>query len=173
MSVGLALVRFPGYLLIILSMLLSTTQRTPAAQPEDLLQEFNRAQLLIETTNSGCVLFNVYIATNSQQRSQGLMYIRSMAADEGMLFVFDAPERHAFWMRNCKVNLDIIWIDANRRVVEIAHDQAPCPAEGTCPNIFPMRSASYVLEVAGGTAHREGLGLGDPVALYLEQSNGD
>jgi uncharacterized membrane protein (UPF0127 family) len=121
---------------------------------------------------SGAV-FRLEIAADDRSRARGYMFREHVAADEGMLFVFNAPGRHAFWMRDCRVNLDIIWIDEERRVVEIAHDQAPCHAEGTCPNIFPMRSASYVLEVAGGTARREGLGLGDPVALYLEQSNGD
>jgi len=121
---------------------------------------------------SGAV-FRLEIAADDPSRARGYMFREQVAADEGMLFVFNAPERHSFWMKNCIVNLDIIWIDEDRRVVEIAHDQPPCPAEGTCPDIFPMRSASYVLEVAGGTSRREGLSLGDPVALYLEQSNGD
>ena len=117
--------------------------------------------------------FRLEIADDDRSRARGYMFREHVAADEGMLFVFDVPDRHTFWMRNCRVTLDIVWIDQGLRVVEIAHDQAPCPAEGTCPNIFPMRSASYVLEVAGGTARREGLSLGDPIALYLEQSNGD
>jgi len=117
--------------------------------------------------------FRLEIAADDASRARGYMFREHVAEDEGMLFVFDVPERHAFWMRNCKVNLDIIWIDQGLRVVEIAHDQAPCPTEGRCPNIFPMRTASYVLEVAGGTSRREGLGLGDPVTLYLEQTNGN
>ncbi len=82
-----------------------------------------------------------------------------------MLFVFEEPGLHGFWMKNCRVALDIIWLDQQLRVVDIAHERPPCPAEGACPQIAPMRVASYVLEVAAGTCRREGLRPGDSVVL--------
>lgn len=85
-----------------------------------------------------------------------------------MLFVFDKSERHGFWMKNCKVSLDIIWMDEGFRVVDIAHDQKPCPAEGKCPSILPLRTARYVLEVAGGTAAREALEAGERLVMLSE-----
>jgi uncharacterized membrane protein (UPF0127 family) len=157
MSTGLALVRFSGYLLIILGMLLSTTQRTPAAQPEDLLQEFNRAQLLIETTNSGCVLFNVYIATNSQQRSQGLMYIRSMAADEGMLFIYAQPAQISMWMKNTLIPLDMLFIDNTSRISSIYENAVPLSEA-----IIQSKTIVVgVLELNGGAAQRYGITPGN------------
>ncbi len=112
--------------------------------------------------------FHLEIAANEESRRIGYMFRERVGPQEGMLFLFDEAERHPFWMKNCKVNLDIIWIDAHQRVAEIAHDQPPCPGDGPCPNVFPMRVASYVLEVAGGTARRERLALGDRVMLHLE-----
>jgi uncharacterized membrane protein (UPF0127 family) len=112
--------------------------------------------------------FRLEIADDFETRRVGYMFREHVGPNEGMLFVFDEPGRHPFWMKNCKVSLDIIWLDASRRVVEIAHDQQPCPVEGPCSNVFPMRAASYVLEVAGGTARRDGLKLGDSLAFYLE-----
>ena len=157
MSSGLALVRFFGYLLIILGVLISTTQHTPAAQPADLLKEFNRAQLLIETTNSGCVLFNVYIATNSQQRSQGLMYIRSMAADEGMLFIYSQPAQISMWMKNTLIPLDMLFISNTSRISSI-HENA-VPLSETI--IKSKETVAGVLELNGGAARRYGIPPGN------------
>jgi len=113
--------------------------------------------------------FHLELAADPEARRIGYMFRNDVGPRDGMLFIFDGPDRHPFWMKNCKVNLDIIWIDSTRRVVEIAHDLAPCPADGPCPSVFPMRAATYVLEVAGGTAQREGLDRGDPVTLVLDQ----
>jgi len=112
--------------------------------------------------------FRLEIAADDPARQRGYMFREHVAADEGMLFIFDEPGQHPFWMKNCKVNLDIIWLDEARRVVEIAHDRPPCPEVGECPSIFPMRIASSVLEVAGGIARQEGLTRGDTVTLHLE-----
>jgi len=113
--------------------------------------------------------FRLEIADDYESRRLGYMFRDHVGADEGMLFVFDRPGQHAIWMKNCKVSLDLIWLDKTGRVVEIAHEQPPCPVDGPCPNAIPMRYATYVLEVAGGTARREGLSLNDPVTLYLEE----
>ena len=157
MSSGLALVRFPGYLLIILGALMSTAQHTPAAQPADLLKEFERAQLLIETTNSGCVLFNVYIASSSQQRSQGLMYIRSMAADEGMLFIYSQPAQISMWMKNTLIPLDMLFIDSTSRISSI-HENAVPYSEAI---IESKDIVAGVLELNGGAARRYGITPGN------------
>jgi uncharacterized membrane protein (UPF0127 family) len=85
-----------------------------------------------------------------------------------MLFLFSDSSRHPFWMKNCRVSLDIIWLDESGRVVEIAHDQPPCPASGPCPSIAPSRPARYVLEIAGGRSRSEGLGPGDRIEIHSE-----
>lgn len=114
--------------------------------------------------------FRLEIAADETSRARGYMFRDVVGPDEGMLFVFDRSDRYPFWMKNCKVSLDIIWLDADHRVVEIAHDQPPCAPEGPCPNIFPMRAARYVLEVAGGTARREGLARGARVEVFLREA---
>jgi uncharacterized membrane protein (UPF0127 family) len=113
--------------------------------------------------------YRLELAADDATRARGYMFREHVGPDEGMLFVFDEADRHPFWMKNCKVNLDIIWLDRQARVTEIAHDQRPCPPSGPCPNVFPMREASYVLELAGGTARGQGLRIGDVVTLYLEE----
>ena len=112
--------------------------------------------------------FSLEIAADDAARARGYMFRERVGPHEGMLFFFDEPGHHSIWMKNCKVSLDIIWLDAAFRVADIAHDLQPCPREGRCPSSIPMRSASYVLEVAGGTARREGLEPGDVIVLLEE-----
>jgi uncharacterized membrane protein (UPF0127 family) len=85
-----------------------------------------------------------------------------------MLFLFPAEGLRSFWMKNCKVEMDIICLHSDFRVLEIAHSQPPCPEEGECPSIFPMRVARHVLEVAGGRARAEGLAAGDRIQVISE-----
>ena len=112
--------------------------------------------------------FSLEIAADPQSRAYGYMYREKVAPNEGMLFIFDRAGAHTFWMKNCKVALDIIWLDETFQVVEIAHDQKPCPGVGDCPSVGPMRAARYVIEVAAGTSRREGLEPGDRVTILAE-----
>ena len=112
--------------------------------------------------------FSLEIAADDESRGYGYMFREKIASNEGMLFIFEQSGPYTFWMKNCRVALDIIWLDESLRVVDIAHDQQPCPLEGDCPSVGPMRAARYVIEVAGGTAKREGLKRGDRMTILAE-----
>jgi len=114
--------------------------------------------------------FSLEIAASDRERQIGYMFREDVPENEGMLFLFDATERHGIWMKNCRVSLDIIWLDADFRVVEIAASALPCPADGPCPSMLPMRVSRYVLEVAGGRAAEEKLVQGDLVIIHSEPS---
>ncbi len=109
----------------------------------------------------------VELALDEATRARGLMEREHLAPDRGMLFVFERADHHAFWMKRCRIALDIVWLDASGTVVDVAHEAAPCPEEGPCPTLVPLRRARYVLEVAAGTARREGLELGAQLELRL------
>jgi uncharacterized membrane protein (UPF0127 family) len=111
---------------------------------------------------------SVEVAADPDARARGYMFRERVEPEEGMLFWFERADRHGFWMKNCRVSLDILWMDESFRIVDVAHEQQPCPMQGPCPTVQPMRAARYVLEVAGGTARREGLGPGDRVAILVE-----
>jgi hypothetical protein len=101
------------------------------------------------------------IAATPEARQRGLMFRNALGPDEGMVFVFDQPGPHAFWMKNTLIPLDIIWLAADRRIVHIAHSVPPCKAD-PCPSYPPAAdTAVYVLEVASGVARRHALGVGD------------
>jgi hypothetical protein len=106
--------------------------------------------------------FDSEIAVTADERSRGLMHRRSLAADKGMLFVFPSEARHGFWMKNTLIELDMVFIGADRRVVDVARRAQPCPA-APCPQYHPAAPAAYVLEIAGGIADRIGIATGDLV----------
>ena len=112
--------------------------------------------------------FNLEIAAKPGKRALGYMFRERVGPNEGMLFIFDAADRHGIWMKNCKVALDIIWLDEQLRVVEIARNRQPCPESGECPSVAPFRPARYVLEVAAGVTAKEGLEPGDTLVILSE-----
>jgi uncharacterized membrane protein (UPF0127 family) len=112
--------------------------------------------------------FKLEIADDPASRWRGYRYREKLASDEGMLFIFPQQQRLAFEMKDCLVALDMIFLDSELRVVEIAHDQQPCPADEPCAPVQPMHQARYVLEIAGGIASREGLVPGNKVSVLAE-----
>lgn len=107
--------------------------------------------------------FIAEVAKTQAQRTRGLMFRESLASNEAMLFIFETPDTHSFWMKNCKIPLDIIWLDENYKVVAISPNNQPCPrgaspelAEG-CPSINPGVLAKYVLEINAGLSAQLGL----------------
>lgn len=107
---------------------------------------------------------HVEIAETDRARARGLMFRNSLADEEGMLFRFEVPRCYAFWMKNVRFALDIIWLDTNGRIVWIEERAAPCPAD-PCPMYRPATDASYVLEVVGGFVQRHGVAVGDAVDI--------
>lgn len=101
------------------------------------------------------------LATTSADRSQGLMDRGHLHPDRGMLFFFPMPGLYGFWMSHTLIPLDILWLDADRRVVSISADTPPCPSGGACPVYSPSAPAQFVLELAAGEAARRNLKLGD------------
>ncbi len=104
----------------------------------------------------------VEIADTPAERELGLSGRERLGEKEGMIFVFDSPGRHAFWMKDMLFPLDIIWLDENLKVIYIKKDARP----ESYPEIFlPGEDAKYVLEVAVGFAEKYNLKEGDEVEL--------
>ncbi|MDD5481966.1 MAG: DUF192 domain-containing protein, partial [Candidatus Shapirobacteria bacterium] len=64
------------------------------------------------------VVFDIELAITAQERAQGLSGRKGLCDQCGMLFIFDKPNYHSFWMRDTLIPLDIIWLDQNWRVVD-------------------------------------------------------
>lgn len=106
--------------------------------------------------------FQVEIADDSDEQILGLMNRESLAEHAGMLFVFNQPGPHLFWMKNTLIPLDMIWINENNRIVYIQHEAEPCISPN-CPQYGPALDVQYVLEINGGLARKLGIELGDQI----------
>ncbi len=103
--------------------------------------------------------FRVWIADDPNRRSQGLMFVKSLPADHGMLFVFEYPQQASFWMKDTPLSLDIVFIGPDGGIVNIARDTEPFSLQP----IDSVAPVTTVLELAAGTAKRIGLARGDRV----------
>jgi uncharacterized membrane protein (UPF0127 family) len=117
------------------------------------------------TLPSGKVL-QVEVMVKDEDRAMGVMFRPSLAQDRGLLFVFDRPDFHPFWMKNCKFAIDMVWLDEEKRVVHLAEAVPPCKAD-PCPVYEPLRRASYVIEMNAGQARREKAVVGATVSFAL------
>lgn len=109
--------------------------------------------------------FMVEIAADDASRERGLMWRDHMEPDHGMLFVFEHESPQAFWMKNTKIPLDMLFLDHTGKLVGLQERVPPCKAD-PCP-VYPSgASALYVLELNGGVAHSLGLKLGDSVEIH-------
>jgi uncharacterized membrane protein (UPF0127 family) len=98
------------------------------------------------------------VAATTETRTTGLMYRFSLQPDHGMLFVFDAPQPLAFWMRNTYVPLSIAYIDTNGRILNI-DDMAP-----RTDDAHPSKGvALYALEMKKGWFADRNIRAGDRV----------
>ena len=102
------------------------------------------------------------LAATAEQVTRGLMFRTELAADRGMLFVFPDTQPRSFYMFQTLIALDIIWIDAGRRIVYISRDTPPCPSRNPsqCPTYGEGAPAQYVLELAAGQAAAHELKVG-------------
>ena len=104
------------------------------------------------------------VARTDAARARGLMFRDHLDEREGMLFVFDVPRRHPFWMKNVRIELDILWLDARGRIVWMVQNAPPCTSD-PCPMYVPGADASYVVEVVGGFVTKHDVAVGNTVAI--------
>ena len=109
--------------------------------------------------------YTVEIADDDAERARGLMFREELAPGSGMLFIHDRQEPLAYWMKNTKIPLDILYFDNARKLVSKRVDVPPCTLGDRCPNYPSDVPARYVLELNAGEAAR--LKLQDGAELKL------
>jgi len=116
--------------------------------------------------NSGSVEHRVFveIADTPEKRANGLMNVHDLASDNGMLFIFPDNSNNPFWMKDCYIALDIIFIDQEGTITYIANSVKPCTDE-PCELITSPKPFLYVLEVNAGWANQNGVNTGDKITF--------
>ncbi|MBI1888866.1 MAG: DUF192 domain-containing protein [Candidatus Spechtbacteria bacterium] len=104
------------------------------------------------------------IAKTTPERAQGLAGALTLVEDEGMLFVFGAPGKYSIWMKGMRFPIDVIWIDENKKIIDIREDARP---ESYPAYFTPRYPAQYVLEVNAGFGNRHQIKIGDAAEFSL------
>ncbi|AQS91803.1 hypothetical protein A0U94_13405 [Gluconobacter albidus] len=115
--------------------------------------------LTITTRDAQKHVFTVELAKTYRQQEVGEMFRKHLPENEGMLFMWPAPQVSDMWMRNTLVSLDIVFIDSTNHIHAIAENAVPL-SEAI------LRSGGVVantLELAGGVTEKLGIRVGDVV----------
>jgi hypothetical protein len=113
------------------------------------------------STPQGDVVTTIEIAENDHDRQRGLMYRKSMPADQGMIFWFAEKDNHSFWMHNTCIPLDMLYLDDDGLIVGI-EENTPTISDDT----FEVGCQSrYVLELNAGWTRAHGVTAGQKVKI--------
>jgi uncharacterized membrane protein (UPF0127 family) len=99
------------------------------------------------------------IASTGEEREKGLMYVKTLDPDRGMLFVFAEESQKTFWMKNTYISLDMLFISKDQKIAGIIKN---APVLNTDPQSVQAKSM-YVIELPAGTAERLAIKQGDQV----------
>lgn len=115
------------------------------------------------------------VADTNEKIQRGLMFRRSLPEQNGMVFLFRPPRPVRFWMFNCFIPLDMVFIE-NGKIVKIARDVPFC--KETDPKKCPLYPAdgeigvTEVVELAAGYCKRHSINEGDTVKFeFVSQAN--
>lgn len=133
---------------------------TARAQSEPLqdLSTFPRTTLEVHS-GSATHRFKVWVADTPGRQTQGLMFVRDLPDDEGMLFTDCCS---GIWMKNTYISLDIVFVGSDGRIVKIAQRARPFDLT----TISAGQPVKAVVELKGGEAALQHLKPGDRVEWH-------
>jgi uncharacterized membrane protein (UPF0127 family) len=120
-----------------------------------LLAAAAHAQLPAVDLAAGMHLIRAEVADNMSARMTGLMHRKSMAQNDGMVFVFGESAAHCMWMKNTLIPLSVAFIDEAGAIINIA-DMQPHSEQSHCA----ARPARYALEMNKGWFAQRGIKAG-------------
>lgn len=151
-TIGLAL-RTAGLWLLLVNA--ACAQATPWPEP---LDRFPQSSVEI-VSGEARHRFEVWVADTAARHVQGLMYVQRLDPDRGMLFIYGEPRYMSYFMGNTYVSLDLLFVGADGRIINIIERATPLSTEP----LLSMGPATMVLEVLAGTSERLGIKAGDRV----------
>lgn len=112
------------------------------------------------TTNDTLTSIDIEIADNDYKRARGLMFRKSIPDNAGMLFIHDHEDILSFWMKNTYISLDMIFVNAEKKVVTIHRHTEPLKEW----NYTSTKPATYVIEVNAGFCNKHGIKEGNIIS---------
>ncbi len=116
-------------------------------------------------TSHGETPLMLELATTPQTRAQGLMHRDSLTPNDGMLFIFPHSAPMAFWMKNTRISLDMLFINTQGKIMHIAAQTTPYSESP----IDSHAAVNQVIELAGGQAAAHHIQTGDSVIYQLPE----
>ena len=111
--------------------------------------------------------FNVQLATTKKEKEIGLMYVKELPVDTGMLFEYHEQTYPSMWMKNTYIPLDAIFIDSNAKVVHIERNMKPHSKESR----KSPKLCNYALEINGGLADSMGIKVGHLIGTTVTKQD--
>jgi len=139
-----------------------------AIEPSELVAGVPRGSIVLEADRLRCLHIEARFATRSEHQRQGLMFVEQMQEFEGMLFVYPQPARISMWMKNTLIPLDMLFIDQDGRIVNIAARTTPLSTR----SIAAAAPVTRVLELSAGFAKRWRLVPGNRMLLAEKLTDG-
>jgi uncharacterized protein len=112
--------------------------------------------------------FKMDIASTPAERERGLMYVKSLADKSGMLFIFASEVVQSFWMKNCPLSLDMIFINQANEVVGVIENATPFSTEA----LKVDKPSIYVVELVAGSAKQYSIDTGDKLIFNSDIPKG-
>ena len=112
------------------------------------------------------IIVEVEIANTNESRALGLSGRTNLGDYQGMLFIMDEQDLHSFWMKDMRIELDLLYINSQGIIVEIFENQKPC-LPTFCPTIQSQYESKYILEVIGGFAKVNRVEVGNEVIFDI------
>ena len=125
--------------------------------------------LCAEQIQLGDQILNVELATTYEERTTGLMWRKTLAKGSGMLFVYDRPQKLAFWMKNTLIPLSVAFFNEERELINMA-DMDPPEKGKPLEKYYSDGPALYALEVPQGWFKQHEIGPGDKFS-FLDPAN--
>ena len=128
----------------------------------DLDRDLKKSSLIVSTSKKTCYLLSIWVAHSIKEKARGLMYVRNMPEQSGMLFVYTESDQRSMWMKNTYIPLDIIFIKNSETISSIARDTEPLSLK----NIRSIEPVNYVLEINAGMTKKMGIVPNDKVFWF-------
>lgn len=116
----------------------------------DLAAAFGSTSIVIVANLHACHSFEVFIAETDVQRQRGLMFVRELPPQSGMLFVYHDTAVHSMWMKNTYIPLDMLFIRSDGTVSSVARNTEPLSLR----SIGAIEPVTFVLELNAGVTER-------------------
>ena len=146
---------------LLLAALALTCLAAQSYGPADLDQAFGRQVIAISASAFGCHRIDAWIARDRGQQQRGLMFVRDLPAQSGMLFVYQEAARRSMWMKNTFIPLDMLFIRADGSISSIVEHTEPLSLR----SIASIEPVTYVLELNAGETGTLGIVPGDRLIL--------